>query len=447
MPGSEEVREALLSLQLENDRLRTEAAHARLQLRSLEALLRTDINEDPFPGVFDSLHSVFEFEQALVLIEGDTTNLDCVSATPPDLIGMEWPSGPFLEKVMKGRVCATFSNADLAEWKSLKCDRLTPDQPAMYLPISVRGRRGVVVLLREAGKAGFAREHVALAREFSLLTSYAFGALHASQIIESSRARAVAAEEASRAKNLFIAKMSHELRTPLNAVIGFSELMKDEAFGELGNEQYRDFAGHIHESGTHLLAVINDIIDISRIESGAFEMNEAPFDLGGLIRSCQTIAQGWLGKMPRQLVVDVQSGLPPILGDERLFRQIVINLLSNAFKFSSDETGLVTIRAAIRNDDRLYLEVEDNGIGIPAADIPRLSEPFFQVDDSLSRSHEGTGLGLSLVRTLVEAHQGSLEIRSELGRGSCMTIVLPPSRMVDAAGEQADDPVPLAVSM
>lgn len=447
MPGSEELREALLSLQLENDRLRTEATHARLQLRSLEALLRTDIDEDPFPGVFESLHSVFEFQQALVLIENDQASLDCVSASPPDFIGLEWPSGPFLEKVMRGRVCATFSSADLVEWKSLQCDRLHPDQPAMYLPISVRGRRGVVVLLREVGRAGFAREHVALAREFSLLTSYAFGALHASQIIESSRARAVAAEEASRAKNLFIAKMSHELRTPLNAVIGFSELMKEEAFGELGSEQYRDFAGHIHESGTHLLAVINDIIDISRIESGAFEMNEAPFDLGSLIRSCQTIAQGWLGKMPRRLMVEVQSGLAPVMGDERLFRQVLINLLSNAFKFSSDEDGQVTVRAAIDGAGQLRLAVEDNGIGIPAADIPRLSEPFFQVDDSLSRSHEGTGLGLSLVRTLVEAHQGTLEIRSELSQGTCMMIVLPPSRMVDAARVQTDGAVPLAASM
>lgn len=429
MSGSEELREALQSLQLENERLRKAAAHSELQLRSLEALLSSDIEQDPFPSVFSSLNTIFDFSAAMVLAEAENGQLNCISATPMHLIGLEWHSGPFLEKVMNGRVSATFSNEALEEWQNLDTTLISPNQPAIYLPMRVRDRRGVLVLLRPAGSEGFDRDHVALAREFSLLASLALGALHASQLIEASRARAAVAEESNRTKNLFIAKMSHELRTPLNSVIGFSELLKEESFGPLGDPQYKEFSSHIHSSGKHLLDVINDIIDISRIESGAFEMRDHPFDPNDAIAACADIAEGWQTNMPRQFSISTPNHLPNIRGDARLIRQMLLNLLSNAFKFSDTDSGAVTLSARVTDDGTFELSVRDNGIGIQKQNLENLTEAFFQVDDSLSRSHEGSGLGLSLVKTIIESHDGSLLIESEPGAGTTVTVALPANRV------------------
>jgi len=236
------------------------------------------------------------------------------------------------------------------------------------------------------------------------------------------------AESANRAKTEFLANMSHELRTPLNAVIGFSELMKDESFGPLG-EEYVEYSGVIHDSGNHLLSVINDILDISRIETGSFELDEEPFDLADALGACVRIAQGWQTKQPRRLTVELAEDLPWLVGDERLVRQVALNLLSTAFKFTEDATGTVSLRGFLREDGALAVEVEDNGIGIPADAIPHLTEAFYQVDGTLARSHDGTGLGLSLVKTFVEAHDGELEISSEVGAGTRMRVVFARARV------------------
>tara|TARA_R110002110_G_scaffold415612_3_gene651907 strand:+ start:108951 stop:111221 length:2271 start_codon:yes stop_codon:yes gene_type:complete len=236
------------------------------------------------------------------------------------------------------------------------------------------------------------------------------------------------AESANRAKTEFLANMSHELRTPLNAVIGFSELMKDESFGPMENEDYLEYSGVIHDSGNHLLSVINDILDISRIETGSFELEDAPFDFADALGACVRIAQGWQLKQPRRLSVEMAEDLPWLVGDERLVRQVTLNLLSNSFKFTEDDTGMVTLRGFAREDGALVIEVADNGIGIPEDAIPRLTEAFYQVDGTLARSHDGTGLGLSLVKTFVEAHQGDLAISSNIGVGTRAQVVFPKTR-------------------
>lgn len=237
------------------------------------------------------------------------------------------------------------------------------------------------------------------------------------------------AESANRAKTEFLANMSHELRTPLNAVIGFSELMKDESFGPMENEDYLEYSGVIHDSGNHLLSVINDILDISRIETGSFELDDAPFDFADALGACVRIAQGWQQKQPRRLTVEMAEDLPWLVGDERLVRQVTLNLLSNSFKFTEDDTGMVTLRGFAREDGALVIEVADNGIGIPEDAIPRLTEAFYQVDGTLARSHDGTGLGLSLVKTFVEAHAGELAISSNVGVGTRVQVAFPKTRV------------------
>ena len=247
------------------------------------------------------------------------------------------------------------------------------------------------------------------------------------------------AESANRAKTEFLANMSHELRTPLNAVIGFSELMKDESFGPIENEQYLEYSGVIHDSGNHLLSVINDILDISRIETGAFDLDEKPFDLGAALHGCVSIAQGWQTKQPRKFAIQVPEELPWMVGDERLIRQITLNLLSNSFKFTEDDTGMISLRAVLTDSGDLEIEVADNGIGIPEDDIPRLTEAFYQVDGSLARTHDGTGLGLSLVKTFVEAHEGDLAISSKIDVGTRVRVVLPAKRICAPADNVVDD--------
>ncbi|MBO6783834.1 MAG: CHASE2 domain-containing protein, partial [Alphaproteobacteria bacterium] len=253
------------------------------------------------------------------------------------------------------------------------------------------------------------------------------------------RAAKETAESANRAKTEFLANMSHELRTPLNAVIGFSELMKDESFGPMGCEEYLEYSGVIHDSGNHLLSVINDILDISRIETGAFDLNEEPFDLGGALRGCVRIAQGWQTKQPRKFAIEVPDELPWMVGDERLIRQIALNLMSNSFKFTEDDTGTVSLRAGLTGGGDLEIEVADNGIGIPEEDIPRLTEAFYQVDGSLARNHDGTGLGLSLVKTFIEAHEGTLLITSKLEVGTRVRVTLPAKRICTRPADVADD--------
>jgi len=190
MESSEELRETLVSLRRDNERLRVETMHASLLWRALESLLQIRIDDDPFPGVFDSMRSVFAFEQAMVLAEAGEDRLRCIVAVPSELIGIGWKAGPFLKRVTAGRVSVTFANHELEEWRDLPRQLLSPAQPALYLPIRVRDRRGVLVLLRSEGSAGFDRNHVTLARKFALLASHALAARDAGQTeAESQRLR------------------------------------------------------------------------------------------------------------------------------------------------------------------------------------------------------------------------------------------------------------------
>ncbi|MGI9386858.1 MAG: PAS domain-containing sensor histidine kinase, partial [Methyloligellaceae bacterium] len=231
------------------------------------------------------------------------------------------------------------------------------------------------------------------------------------------------AESASRAKTQFLAGMSHELRTPLNAIIGFSEILDRELFGALGQERYRDYARLIHESGEHLLNVVNDILDMSKIEAGKFSVQKEPFDAGALVKSCRDIMLHTAEQKGLSLEVDAMQDIPALAADKRACKQMLLNVLSNAIKFT-ESGGWVRLSASVEAGSVVFA-VADNGIGIAENDLPRLGDPFVQAADSYDRSHEGAGLGLSVVRGLARLHGGNLEIASTLGEGTAVRIVLP----------------------
>lgn len=237
------------------------------------------------------------------------------------------------------------------------------------------------------------------------------------------------AEAANRTKSLFLANMSHELRTPLNAVIGFSEVMQQEMFGPLDNERYMDYVGSIHDSSRHLLSVINDILDISRIESGEMELDDEWLELDEVLDWAKDRAApaGTAAKHAPVYLAGLE-GLPEISADRRALRQVVINLLSNAIKFTPAD-GRIDLSAHVNEAAGISIVVKDTGIGIPADQVDKMTQPFTQSDNSLARRFEGTGLGLAITKSLVEAHQGHLDIESTEGEGTTITVRLPADRV------------------
>jgi cell cycle sensor histidine kinase DivJ len=241
------------------------------------------------------------------------------------------------------------------------------------------------------------------------------------------------AESASRAKTQFLANMSHELRTPLNAVIGFSEILNRELFGALGEARYRDYARLIHESGEHLLNVVNDILDMSKIEAGKFKIVKEPFEVASLVKSCCELMRHTAEQRSLSLIVDVAPGIPELPADKRACKQMLLNVISNAIKFT-DPGGWVRVSARVEGES-VELAVADNGIGIAEADLPKLGNPFVQANNSYDRSYDGAGLGLSVVKGLARLHGGQLELASTLGQGTTAAILLPldsPSESVEA---------------
>ncbi len=236
------------------------------------------------------------------------------------------------------------------------------------------------------------------------------------------------AAAASQAKSQFLATMSHELRTPLNAVIGFSEILANESFGPLGDTRYKEYAKTVQDSGRHLLGLINDVLDFSKVDAGRLDLQEEELDLDNVIRASLLMVDGQAEAARVRLASHVSSDLPYLRADQRRVRQVLLNLLSNACKFTPAD-GEIRV-SAFRTPEGIAIAVEDTGIGIAAEDIPRALERFGQVDNALSRKYEGTGLGLPLSKRLMELHGGSLELTSTVGVGTIVTVTFPQARLI-----------------
>ncbi len=249
------------------------------------------------------------------------------------------------------------------------------------------------------------------------------------------------AEEANRAKSAFLANMSHELRTPLNAIMGFSEVLENELFGPMQNNAYKDYAGDIHNSGRYLLTLINDILDLSRIEAGRRDIVEEPTHVQDCMDHAKNMLVGRATEKTIDIVVSAPANLPKVLCDYRALNQIAINLLTNAVKFTP-ENGKVTITARVVPDGRMAVIVSDNGPGIPKAEQQQLLRAFSRGSHATKLAIEGAGLGLPIVKGLMDVHGGTLEIVSETGKGTDIICYFPAARVLSGPrGEAIASPV------
>lgn len=260
------------------------------------------------------------------------------------------------------------------------------------------------------------------------------------RVRERTRELAQARDEAmaaNRAKSEFLANMSHELRSPLNAILGFSEIMSSEMFGSLGSDRYREYARHIMTSGRHLLSLINDLLDLAKIESGHMELHDESCDVAEIVEQAARLFSEHALRAGIKLEVTTQARLPRLWADERRIRQVFYNLLSNAIKFTP-QGGCVRVGARVVACGAMEVRVEDTGIGIAPEKIDLVMQPFTQIENVMTRGHAGSGLGLPICRALVELHGGELRLVSEQGKGTVATIVVPKERVMDSVVARAN---------
>ncbi|MBV8889134.1 MAG: response regulator [Alphaproteobacteria bacterium] len=318
------------------------------------------------------------------------------------------------------------------------CRELRGRPEAAYVPILMATSLDDVSSITEAYEAG-ATDFIAKPINWLILNhrvrymlraGRAFDLLRQNQ--ERLQAAKDAAEAASRAKSEFLANMSHELRTPLNAIIGFSSLMRDAMLGPL-LPKYVEYATVIGDSGHHLLAIISDILDIAKAESGRLQLAEEEVEIARVVALSASMIEQMAAKAEVDCRIEIENDLPVILGDPSKLAQIMVNLLSNAVKFTP-AGGRISLAVGRDRSEGLTLRVADTGIGIAAEMLAVALAPFGQVESGLTRKYDGVGLGLPLTKRLVELHGGSMEIASEPGRGTAVTVRLPPSRLRETDG-------------
>jgi PAS domain S-box-containing protein len=235
------------------------------------------------------------------------------------------------------------------------------------------------------------------------------------------------AERASTAKSEFLAKISHEIRTPLNAIIGFSEVMIDERFGPVGNERYAQYLKDIHSSGGHLISLLNDLLDLSKIEAGKLELNFVSVNINDLVQSCVALMQEQANKERVIIRTSLPANLPPIVADARSVRQIALNLLSNSIKFTG-AGGQVIVSTAINDDNEIVLRVRDTGVGMSEKELQTALEPFRQLATAARWGSTGTGLGLPITKALSEANHARFRITSQVESGTLVEVAFPATR-------------------
>lgn len=257
--------------------------------------------------------------------------------------------------------------------------------------------------------------------------------------LREARDKADRADKANQAKSAFLAMMSHELRTPLSAIIGFAEMIEQQAMGPIGNVKYRDYAVDIRESGQHLLGIINDILDLSKVESGKESLQEQEISFDSLVTGVRILVEGRARDAGVKLLFDLSDDIPDIRADKRRLTQILVNLMSNGVKFTP-AGGTVTLRCWATENSGVVLQAIDTGIGIARDDIPLALSVFGQVSGDSEKQAQGTGLGLPLAKALAELHGGTLDLQSAPGEGTTVTLRLPPHRIVPKDGRQSVGP-------
>lgn len=310
-----------------------------------------------------------------------------------------------------------------------------------FISVGVRSSGELKIIRKDGSVANvlFTSATLELSQNRKFLVTTVMDITLRKQMEQSLRYAKEQADSANRAKSAFLANMSHELRTPLNAIIGFSEMMMKETFGALGSPKYKEYLGDVHLSAEHLLEIINEVLDMSKIEAGRLELFEEEINLGELISSVVRMMASRVFSGGTQINTDLMPKLPKMWADHRLVRQMLINLMTNAIKFSPNG-GVIHVRAGLLEDGRLEIRISDQGIGIEKHKIRQALEPFGQVSEKPEKRdlrYQGTGLGLPLTKAMAELHDGTLDIESEPGVGTTVILNFPPYRVVKKTKKQA----------
>jgi two-component system cell cycle sensor histidine kinase PleC len=432
--GSVHVRTDITRLKQQEQALR----ESEERLRLAEARLRDAIES------LDAAFALFDADDRLVLCNGKYRNL-CEYVAPCIVPGATF------ETIVRRRVAGGFivdANGREEEWIAERMRRHR--NPGVPLEVRQPDDKWLLMAERRTADGGYVaigtditrlkvQERALMDNEEQLRRmlreleeSHAQlerQSIELTRLADEAAAQGEEARAANAAKSEFLAHMSHELRTPLNSIIGFSEIMKTEMIGPIGTPKYKSYAVDIYESGTHLLNLINDLLDLSKIEAGRLELFEEDCDLAQIVAASIHLLSEPARRAEVTLSERCDADLPLLRGDERKIRQILFNLLSNSIKFTP-AGGEVTVRAGLAGDGALMLVVADTGIGIPPDQIERVLEPFTQVEHVLSRSHAGTGLGLPLCKELARLHGGTLALSSAVGVGTTVTVAFPKERML-----------------
>jgi signal transduction histidine kinase len=422
------------AIALENVRLFNETKEALEQQRAsgevLTAISSSIADTEPvFDAILQSCQRLFAGETVGITLVRDDGMLDIVGRGPGfDELKKLFPQ-PLTRGISSGiailerRVIAytDIETDDMPEMSRAGC-RAMGTQSVAFAPMLFEGRGIGTIWVGRPFKGSFSDKQLALLRTFA---EQAVIAIQNARLFSEIQDKSRQLEVANKHKSEFLANMSHELRTPLNAIIGFSEVLLERLFGEL-NEKQDDYLKDIFNSGKHLLTLINDILDLSKIEAGRMELEPSTFDIASALSNAMTLVRERAQRHGIILGQQVDPKLGEITADERKFKQILLNLLSNAVKFTPDN-GRIDVTAR-REENDIAVAVHDTGIGIAAGDQAAVFEEFRQVGRDYTSKHEGTGLGLALTKKFVELHGGRIWVESEPGKGSTFTFTIPTKR-------------------